>query len=178
MAKETDMRKTLITGGARSGKSAWALSIVPPDAERKIFIATAEARDGDMKARIENHKKERGPGWVTVEEPVDLVPVVARYGGRGDFVLIDCLTLWTSNLMELDDASFSRRAGELAGAIGAAGSAVAVVTNEAGMGIVPADPATRKYRDRLGAVNAMVARVCGRLVLMVAGQPMIVKGAL
>lgn len=170
--------KTLITGGARSGKSAHALML----AERwqgggKIFIATAEARDPEMRSRIEKHRTERGREWITVEEPLAVAKAVAAHGAEGNFIVLDCLTLWTSNLLEqADDAAFARKADELAAAVAAVAATVIVVTNEVGLGIVPADALSRAYRDRLGLVNARLAAVCGRVILMVAGLPLMIKG--
>ena len=169
--------KTLITGGARSGKSAHALMLAERWDGGKIFIATAEARDPEMKARIEKHRTERGREWITVEEPLAVAKAVTAHGSAGNFIVIDCLTLWTSNLLEqADDAAFARKADELAAAVAAVAASVIVVTNEVGLGIVPADPVSRAYRDRLGLVNARLAAVCGRVILMVAGLPLMIKG--
>ncbi len=169
--------KILVTGGARSGKSDYALALAGHAHAKKVFIATAEARDDEMRARIEKHKRERGEGWLTVETPLALAETLRAQSALGTFTLVDCLTLWTSNLLEReDDAGFARRAAELAGAVAASEAAVVLVTNEVGLGIVPADPLTRRYRDRLGLVNAAVARACTRVVLMVAGVPLMIKG--
>lgn len=169
--------KTLLTGGARSGKSAYALMLAGHSAGAKIFIATAEARDAEMRARIDKHKTERGPGWITVEEPLALAEMVSVHGAAGNCIVVDCLTLWTSNMLEqVDDAAFARRADALAAAVAGVAAEVIVVTNEVGLGIVPADPVSRAYRDRLGLVNARMAGVCGRVLLMVAGLPLVIKG--
>ncbi|TBR21515.1 MAG: bifunctional adenosylcobinamide kinase/adenosylcobinamide-phosphate guanylyltransferase [Candidatus Nitrosotenuis sp.] len=169
--------KTLITGGARSGKSAYALAMAEQSPGAKVFIATAEARDAEMRARIVKHKAERGPCWITVEEPLNVAEAVAAHGAAGNFIVIDCLTLWTSNLLEgADNAAFAKKADELAGAVAGVAAAVIVVTNEVGLGIVPGDPLSRAYRDRLGLVNARLAAVCGRVILMVAGLPLMIKG--
>lgn len=169
--------KTLVTGGARSGKSAHALMMAERLPGAKIFIATAEARDAEMRLRIDKHKAERGPGWTTVEEPLNVAEAVAAHGAAGNIVMIDCLTLWASNLLEqADDAAFARRADGLAAAVERAAATVIVVTNEVGLGIVPGDPLSRAYRDRLGLVNARLAAVCGRVILMVAGVPLMIKG--
>lgn len=169
--------KTLLTGGARSGKSAYALMLAEKAPGGKIFIATAEARDAEMRARIEKHKTERGPGWITVEEPLALAETVNVHGGAENCIVVDCLTLWTSNMLEqFDDAMFAQKADELAAAVAGVAAEVIVVTNEVGLGIVPADPISRAYRDRLGLVNARLAAVCGRVLLMVAGLPLMIKG--
>ncbi len=169
--------KTLITGGARSGKSAHALLLAERSPGAKIFIATAEAHDAEMRARIVKHKAERGPGWITVEEPLNVAEAVTAHGAAGNIIVLDCLTLWASNLLEqADDAAFARNADELAAAAAGVAAAVIVVTNEVGLGIVPGDPLSRAYRDRLGLVNARLAAVCGRVILMVAGLPLMIKG--
>ncbi len=169
--------KTLITGGARSGKSAYALMLAERSPGAAIFIATAEARDAEMRARIDKHKAERGHRWITVEEPVAVAKAVTAHGAAGNCIVLDCLTLWTSNLLEqADDAAFARKADELAAAVAGVAAAVIVVTNEVGLGIVPADPLSRAYRDRLGLANARLAAVCGRVILMVAGLPLMIKG--
>lgn len=169
--------KTLLTGGARSGKSAHALMLADQSRGAKIFIATAEARDAEMRVRIEKHKTERGPGWITVEEPLAVAEAVAAHGAAGNCIVIDCLTLWTSNQLEqADDAAFARKADALAAAVTGVAAKVIMVTNEVGLGIVPADPVSRAYRDRLGLVNARLAAVCGRVILMVAGLPLMIKG--
>lgn len=169
--------KTLLTGGARSGKSAYALALANQSAGAKIFVATAEARDAEMRARIEKHKTERGFAWITVEEPMRVAETVIAHGAAGNCIVVDCITLWTSNLLEqADDAVFARKADELAAAVAGVAAEVMVVTNEVGLGIVPADPVSRVYRDRLGLVNARLAAVCGRVILMVAGLPLMIKG--
>ncbi len=169
--------KTLITGGARSGKSAHALMLAEQSAGPKIFIATAEGRDDEMRRRIVKHKAERGPGWITVEEPVNVAEAVAVHGAAGNFIVVDCLTLWASNLLQqADNAVFARKADGLAAAVAGVAAAVIVVTNEVGLGIVPGDPVSRAYRDRLGLVNARMAAACGRVILMVAGLPVVIKG--
>lgn len=171
--------KALITGGARSGKSAHALVLAELTAGKKIFMATAEARDAEMRARIEKHKTERGAKWITVEEPLAVAEAVRAHGAAGNCIVVDCLTLWTSNLLEqTDDAAFARKADELADAVADVAAAVIVVTNEVGLGIVPADTLSRAYRDRLGLVNARLAAACGQVILMVAGLPLMVKGEL
>jgi len=170
--------KTVITGGAGSGKSEYALTLAEslPGDKAMYFIATAQALDDEMKSRIENHQKRRGKHWKTVEEPLELAETLSRLDDPQNVLLIDCLTLWTSNLQSRDENGFSGTVSNLAAGITLFSGSLIIVTNEVGMGIVPADADTRRYRDRLGAVNRTVAEACGDVVLMVSGIPVRVKG--
>jgi adenosylcobinamide kinase/adenosylcobinamide-phosphate guanylyltransferase len=144
---------TLVLGGAKSGKSRLALELAAGHAGRRVFVATAQAGDGEMAERIRRHQAERGPGWELVEEPVELARALAAADGPEALLVVDCLTLWLSNLLTsqgLDDAELERRGAELATAVaGLAGRAV-LVANEVGLGIVPADPLARRFRDLAG----------------------------
>ena len=155
----------LVLGGARSGKSRFAQRLAGPFA---TLIATAEARDEEMAERIRRHQEERPPTWETLEEPLDLVGALGR--ARYPTVVVDCLTLWVANLLErgLDPVA---EAEGLLEAIRSAQKRVILVSNEVGMGIVPANPLARRYRDLLGAVNALLAREA-EVYLMVAGRPL------
>jgi len=170
--------KTVITGGARSGKSEYALTLAEslPGENAKYFIATAQALDDDMKSRIENHQKQRGKHWKTVEEPVELAETLSRLDDPKNVLVLDCLTLWTSNLQGMDENGFNGIVSKLAAGITLFSGSLIIVTNEVGMGIVPADADTRRYRDRLGTVNRTVAEACGEVVLMVSGIPVRIKG--
>ena len=165
------MALTLLLGGARSGKSALAARAAGAWAGPVEVVVTAEARDAEMAARIERHRAERPAGWRTVEAPRELEAAL-RDADPGALVVVDCLTLWVSNLMELglDD----RRVGELArsaAALAAARPAPTVaVSNEVGAGIVPADALSRRYRDLLGQVNAVWAAAADQALLLVAGR--------
>jgi adenosylcobinamide kinase/adenosylcobinamide-phosphate guanylyltransferase len=159
----------LIIGGARSGKSAMGQRLAEASRMPVTVIATAEPRDGDMAERIRRHREDRPHAWRTVETPVDLSAGV-RAAPLGDFLLVDCLTLWVSNLLEhgRDDAAIDAAAAEVAAAL-AARDAV-VVTNEVGLGVVPVNELARKFQDALGRVNAAFALSAERAVLMVAGR--------
>lgn len=157
-----------LLGGARSGKSAMAARLAGEAGAPVVFIATAEPRDDEMAARIQRHRLDRPAGWRTIEAPLDIAGAVASTAS-GDFLVVDCLTLWVSNLLEQ---------GKDAMEIGAAAALVAremadrrgvVVSNEVGLGIVPANELARVFRDVLGAVNVTFAALAGRAVLMVAG---------
>jgi adenosylcobinamide kinase / adenosylcobinamide-phosphate guanylyltransferase len=167
---------TLITGGARSGKSTQALKLALPH-KRKFFIATGQALDDEMTERIEFHRVNRPSEFQTVEEPVQVVPALERLADRADIVVLDCLTLWVSNLMQLhdDDEPILTEADRLAKILQLATFASIVVTDEVGMGIVPEHPIARRYRDLLGWTNQKIASVADEVLLMVAGYPIKAK---
>ena len=169
---------TLITGGARSGKSMQALKLALPY-RRKFFVATGEALDDEMTARIEFHRTTRPPDFQTVEEPVQVVAAIEKLGKTADLVVLDCLTLWVSNLMHrhgTDDESILAEADKLAAALKDASFASIVVTDEVGSGIVPTDHAeSRRFRDLLGWTNQKVAAAADQVIMMVAGYPVKVK---
>ena len=166
----------LILGGARSGKSRFAVERLAPEA-RIVFVATAEARDEEMVKRIARHRAGRPPRWSTVEEPFDLVARLRGLEGACDGVLVDCLTLWVSNLLlrgDRDDAILEH-AQALAELIGRRRASVTVVSNEVGEGVHPETAMGLRFRDLLGRVNQRVAAACDAVVLMVAGNPLTVK---
>ena len=169
---------TLITGGARSGKSTHALKLAMPY-RRKFFVATGEALDAEMKARIETHRRSRPPEFQTIEEPIEIVAALEKIGGKADLVIVDCLTLWVSNLMlggNKDDKTIIAEADKLAAALKRAAFASIVVTDEVGAGIVPTDHAeSRRFRDLLGWTNQKIAAAADDVLLMVAGYPVKVK---
>jgi adenosylcobinamide kinase / adenosylcobinamide-phosphate guanylyltransferase len=169
---------TLVTGGARSGKSAYALARAAEHCgERLFFLAAAEERDDEMSRRIQHHRANRPPNFQTVEEPLNIVAAVAGLEGRADAVVLDCLTLWVSNLMEIytTDQAVLAEAESLSKALRAASFSSVIVTGEVGAGIVPDNPAARRFRDLLGWVNQKIAEVADEVVLMVAGVPLKVK---
>ena len=168
---------TLITGGARSGKSMQALQLALPY-KRKFFVATGQALDHEMTARIEFHRTTRPPDFQTVEEPVQLVAALQKLDQSADLVVLDCLTLWISNLMQRHEAdgAILAQADRLAATLKDASFASIVVTDEVGAGIVPTDHAeSRRFRDLLGWTNQKVAAVAEQVLLMVAGYSIKVK---
>jgi adenosyl cobinamide kinase/adenosyl cobinamide phosphate guanylyltransferase len=165
---------TLVLGGARSGKSRYAESLIAALPPPWIYIATAEAGDEEMATRIESHCERRGAHWRTVEAPRALASALVACGETP--VLVDCLTLWLSNLM-LADADIEVETTQLEKALGAASGPVVVVANEVGSGIVPSSPLGRKFRDAQGVLNQRIAARAERVILMVAGLPLAVKGA-
>jgi adenosylcobinamide kinase / adenosylcobinamide-phosphate guanylyltransferase len=170
---------TLVLGGARSGKSRYAEGLIaalpPPWKPPWTYLATAEARDDEMKERIAMHRARRGPTWRTVEAPKDIAEAVAK--SQPAPVLIDCLTLWLSNLM-LAESDIDGETARLERALDAASAPVVLVANEVGSGIVPEYPLGRKFRDWQGILNQRIAARADRVVLMVAGLPLALKGTL
>lgn len=165
------MSLTLVLGGARSGKSRLALRMATRWAGRVVVIATGEPRDEEMAERIRRHQADRPPEWTTLEEPVDLEGALTRVPEEAS-VLVDCLTLWVSNLMErgFADLEIEERAGKAASLLATRESPSVVVTNEVGSGIVPANDLARRFADVLGRVNSIWAETADRVLLVVAGR--------
>ena len=163
------MAFVLLLGGARSGKSAMAVRLAVDSGAPVTFIATAEAGDEEMDARIRRHRETRRAEWKTVEAPLDVLDAV-RTTPAGDFVVIDCLTLWVSNLLARGTSAADIERDAYAVGQELRGRDCVVVTNEVGLGIVPANELARMFRDVLGAVNALFAQAADRAVLMVAGR--------
>jgi len=166
---------TLVLGGARSGKSRYAESLIAALPPPWAYVATAEAGDAEMVERIGVHRTRRGLRWRTIEAPCDLAAALKACEKMP--VLIDCLTLWLSNLM-LADADVDAEIARLEAALAAAKSPVVLVANEVGYGIVPDHPLGRRFRDLQGVLNQRIAARADRVVLMVAGLPLAVKGTL
>jgi adenosylcobinamide kinase/adenosylcobinamide-phosphate guanylyltransferase len=163
----------LITGGARSGKSTRAEVRARAFAGRPVYIATAEALDAEMRERIARHRARRGNEWLERETPIELVATLVETDGQGAR-LVDCLTLWLSNLMHAE-RDWEKEAILLAETLGRQNSPVVLVTNEVGLGIVPDNALARRFRDAAGILNQMVARVADEVEFVVAGLPMRVK---
>ncbi len=166
-------KSILITGGARSGKSTLAERWTLEAGQRPIYIATCRVRDDEMAARVAEHQARRGAEWQTIVEPIHVVEALERTDGQGPR-LVDCLTLWLSNLME-DDMDPEAEAARLAKAIVAQSSPVVIVTNEVGLGIVPENALARRFRDAQGRLNQTIAEVAGEVYLAVSGLPLKVK---
>jgi adenosylcobinamide kinase / adenosylcobinamide-phosphate guanylyltransferase len=165
----------LVLGGARSGKSAFAESLVGASGLAPVYLATAEARDGEMAERIVHHRARRGPAWRTIEEPLALEAVLAEQAREGAAVLVDCLTLWLSNLMHAGDEP-EARASALCAQARALPGLIVFVSNEVGLGLVPETPLGRRFRDAQGRLNQAVAAVADRVVFTAAGLPLYLKG--
>jgi adenosylcobinamide kinase/adenosylcobinamide-phosphate guanylyltransferase len=171
------MKKVLlITGGARSGKSRYAEKRALELGRRLLYVATAEARDPEMAARIAAHRDRRGDRWTTVEEPWEVAKALSAQVGKVDGALIDCVTLWLSNLMHTRrEPAVEDEVEILIRTVSAFDFAVVFVTNEVGSGIVPDNPLARRFRDLAGWTNQRLAEVADEAVLMVAGIPTILK---
>lgn len=174
MLLQARMQKTiLITGGARSGKSQLAERMTLGFAPSAIYVATAEAFDDEMSDRIARHQARRGPEWTTLAEPRDLVGALMHSDG-GPPRLVDCLTLWLSNLM-LAELDWETEVARLTALIPRLTAPVVLVTNEVGSGIVPDNPLARAFRDAAGITNQRVAAACDELWLSVAGHALQIK---
>lgn len=159
-------------GGARSGKSRFAEQLVLSAGLPPLYVATAEARDGEMSGRIAEHRARRDAAWTTREAPLDLTGALADTGGRA--VLVDCLTLWLSNLIEAgrDPGAEGER---LAAALGAMAAPVVLVSNEVGSGIVPMNALARRFADEQGRLNQRIASAVRNVFFVAAGQPLRLK---
>lgn len=166
----------LVTGGARSGKSKYAERRARELGDRLIYIATAQAKDKEMTQRIAEHRKRRDNAWMTIEEPIALPGALLRQRGRTDCAVVDCLTLWISNLLLDGDAQMVReRVEQLVKALPRLDFHIVLVTNELGCGIVPDNALARQFRDLAGEANQRIAAAANEVVLTVTGIPMIVK---
>jgi adenosylcobinamide kinase/adenosylcobinamide-phosphate guanylyltransferase len=164
---------TLVLGGARSGKTRYALAAAERLGERPVMIATAEALDAEMAARIARHRAERGAQWRTLEAPLDLAGALGAVEA-GETAVVDCLTLWLSNLMYAE-RDVERETETLVAAL--AGRRVILVANEVGLGVVPDNALARRFRDEAGRMNQRIAAAADRVVFVAAGLPMVLKGA-
>ncbi|MCK1650971.1 bifunctional adenosylcobinamide kinase/adenosylcobinamide-phosphate guanylyltransferase [Bradyrhizobium sp. 149] len=167
------MAVILITGGARSGKSKRAEIRTRAFPGQPVYVATAEALDAEMEARIARHRARRGTDWIEREVPLDLVPALLATDGGGAR-LVDCLTLWLSNLMHAE-RDWEREMTELAGALPRLSSPVVFVTNEVGLGIVPDNALARSFRDAAGIMNQIIADAADEVEFVVVGLPMKLK---
>ena len=167
-------RLTLVLGGARSGKSRYAESLVTALPAPWIYVATAEARDAEMAERIAAHQARRGAGWRTLETPRDVVGALTAHGTTP--LLVDCLTLWLANAV-LASADVDAEIERLEAALTQAAAPIVLVANEVGFGIVPDDALGRRFRDLQGVLNQRIAARADRVVLVVAGLPLTMKGS-
>jgi adenosylcobinamide kinase/adenosylcobinamide-phosphate guanylyltransferase len=175
-----DRKLILITGGCRSGKSQYGLNYANRHFSKKIYLATCEALDDEMIQRIEIHKRLRGPEWLTIEEPVEIVDQIKRYSDNVELILLDCLTLWLSNLLLRgnDDLKMMEEIERLVHSLRERQISVIIVSNEVGMGIVPADPLSRRFRDLSGIANQKIAALADTVIFMVSGMSVFLKGNL
>jgi adenosylcobinamide kinase/adenosylcobinamide-phosphate guanylyltransferase len=171
------MKTTLVIGGCRSGKSSYAQALAEEIPGKKLYLATCIPQDEEMHARVGMHQDQRGPDWDTLEEPVKLAAAIKQKSGDYGVILIDCLTLWTSNILLSEEGvpGLEKERGALLLSLKASGCPVILVSNEVGTGIVPENRLARLYRDEAGRVNQRVAATADRVVWMVAGIPVTIK---
>jgi adenosylcobinamide kinase/adenosylcobinamide-phosphate guanylyltransferase len=167
----------LITGGARAGKSRYAERLMKARPARHAVIATGTAGDDEMAERIARHRAERDPSWDVIEQPISIRSAIRNAARPDRIVLVDCLTLWISNLMA-ERREIEIEVQGLVGTLQNAAGPVIVVSNEVGLGIVPDNPLARAFRDNLGRANQVVAAAAECAVFMAAGIPIVLKGTL
>lgn len=182
------MTRTLVLGGARSGKSSYAERLAADSGKEVIYIATATAGDQEMAARIAHHRAGRPDEWITVEEPLALGNQLLRWSSPDRLIMVDCLTLWLSNLLfsggqEYPDIGeialpplFHEQHDMLASALARCASDIVMVSNEVGLGIMPMGAVSRSFVDEQGRLNQSVAAICDRVVFVAAGLPLVLKG--
>ncbi len=165
----------LVLGGARSGKSLFAERQIEATGLSACYIATAEARDADMAERIRRHRRRRGAGWKTVEEPLHLAEALDNATSPRSAVLVDCLTLWLANLMAAGHSP-ERDVDGLLQALARSTGEVVLVSSEVGMGIVPENALARAFRDEAGLMHQRIGAMAGRVIFVAAGLPLVLKG--
>ena len=174
------MKKIIfVTGGCRSGKSTYALkSAEKIPANKKIFLATCVPQDEEMKQRVTKHQAARSRSWTTVEEPLQLPEAILQNSHTADLILVDCLTLWASNLLmkTANEKKIEAAISQLTEALEKAACPLVLVSNEVGAGIVPENRLARQYRDIIGIINQAVAKTADKVIWMVAGIPVTIKG--
>ncbi|MGK2909546.1 MAG: bifunctional adenosylcobinamide kinase/adenosylcobinamide-phosphate guanylyltransferase [Sphingobium sp.] len=170
-------RHLLVLGGARSGKSRYAQAQAEILSGELVYVATAQAFDQEMRERIALHRADRGPRWSTVEAPLELAEAIAANCTPETVLLVDCLTLWTSNLMLAERDTAIATAGLLRAVTGAPGRII-LVANEVGLGIVPDNALARRFRDAAGRMNQEIAAVVDEAVMIIAGLPLVLKSNL
>lgn len=168
--------KTLILGGARSGKSALAERLARGGGREVVYVATAEARDEEMRARIAHHRARRPAEWSCLEEPLALAATLAAHARADRVLLVDCLTLWLSNLLHAGDARFASEREALLEALPTLPGEILLVANEVGLGVVPMGELSRRFVDEAGRLNQSVAAVAERVLFVAAGLPLALKG--
>ncbi len=168
------MSITLVLGGARSGKSSYAESLAK---DPRYYIATAQAFDEEMRERIAKHQMQRGKNWTTYDAPLDLVDTIKHADQPRSFILVDCITLWLSNIL-MEELDWEREVENLVMELGAIKADIVIVSNEVGLGIVPDNKLSRIFRDAQGIANQAIAEIAETVVLMTAGIPLVLKGKL
>ena len=170
-----DRHSLLVLGGARSGKSTYAEDRCAAELGQKVYLATAQAHDEEMQSRIELHQERRGDDWLLLEEPLQLIEALEGNAAPDKTILVDCITLWISNLM-MSDGDIAGEVERLSDILPTLAGNVALVTNEVGLGIVPDNALARAFRDEAGLANQILADTCDEVVFMAAGLPLWLKG--
>jgi len=174
----SQFRLALILGGARSGKSRYGLGLAARCPAPRLFVATCEPRDAEMEARIAAHQTERGSDWITREVPLELAATLQAAQGGFGVILVDCLTMWVSNLLLQEGAPKGRiqtACEDLMESLRKTATPTILISNEVGLGIVPDNPLGREFRDQAGWLHQRLARVADLVVLVVAGVPLLIK---
>jgi adenosylcobinamide kinase/adenosylcobinamide-phosphate guanylyltransferase len=166
---------TFVLGGARSGKSRFAEQLIADSGLERHYIATGRAWDDEMRARIAAHRNDRGPSWTTHEEPLQLVECLSAADGEGRAILVDCLTLWVTNLM-MGERDMAAESAALAAWLPKARARLVLVSNEVGLGIVPENRMARDFRDHAGRLHQMIAAAAADVYFIAAGLPLKMKG--
>lgn len=170
--------QSLILGGARSGKSRYAETLAQQSGREVIYIATATAQDAEMQSRIAHHQASRPAHWQTIEEPLALATCLQQYAAPGRLLLVDCLTLWLTNLLCAEDASrLQAETNQLLRCLPALAGDIILVSNEVGLGVIPLGELTRRYVDEAGRLHQQLAAQMQSVVFMVAGLPHVLKGS-
>ncbi|HEY0032185.1 MAG TPA: bifunctional adenosylcobinamide kinase/adenosylcobinamide-phosphate guanylyltransferase [Devosia sp.] len=169
-------RHVLVLGGARSGKTSFAERLTLRAGSRPAYLATAEALDGEMRDRVASHKASRGQQFATIEEPIALAEALVQASAEHDVILVDCLTLWITNLLVANE-DVAKHVSELGATLVQLKAAkIVLVSNEVGLGIVPDNAMARTFRDLAGAAHQRLAEICDDVYFVVAGLPMTLKG--
>ena len=169
-------RVVLVLGGARAGKSRYAEALVTSRRTPWIYLATARPGDEEMAARIRQHEALRGEGWRTYEAPIEVADMIVRHGEAHQTLLVDSLTLWLSNLIR-DGRNIEEETTRLSHALSEKAATIVLVSNEAGLGMIPPDAGARRFRDELGRLNQRIAADADRIVFMAPGLPLTLKPA-
>ena len=172
---QLERRATFVLGGARSGKSSFAEGLIEASGLDAVYLATGRAWDNEMSKRIAQHKQRRGGSWTTIEEPLDLVGVLQRECTGNRAVLVDCLTLWLTNLM-MSEKDIETETARLVAVLPTFKGAVVLVSNEVGLGIVPENLMARDFRDHAGRLHQAVAAAAAQVYFVAAGLPLKMKG--
>lgn len=175
LPRNENAKTTFVLGGARSGKSSYAEKLVEGSGLQPVYLATGRAFDTEMENRISIHRNSRGDEWQTVEEPLDLVGALQKHAGHDSFVLVDCLTLWITNLM-MAEQNIAAETETLVAALPQLSGQVVFVSNEVGLSIVPENRMAREFRDHAGFLHQAVASVADEVYFIAAGLPLKMKG--